>query len=182
MGDLSVRVELHDLVVVDQVLEVKAPIVVGDWPTAEVSFPGASIRISRSGKHLRVLGKELAEGERTSITLGAIQIYFEHTSSARPMLLRESPFDRKFLAVALVMIAVGTWFDAAEGWMDRLPSSGPNNVGLAIRDAVDAVRSPNRRQWSAAVSPVSELSPTRLGPQGLGEGPRRREAARAVGA
>jgi hypothetical protein len=172
MGDLSVRSELYGLVVDDQVLAVRGPIVVGDWPTAEVSFPGASIRISRSGTVIRVLGKELAEGESTSITLGAVHVHFEHTSCVRPLPLWESPFDGNFLAVALVMIAVGTWFDAAEGWLDRLPINGTQKMGSMLREAVEAVRSPNRRQWSAAVSPLSEFSPGKIGPRSLGEGPR----------
>ncbi len=171
MGDLSVQVELYGLVVDDQVLSVRGPIVVGDWPSAEVAFPGASIRVSRSGSHIQVLGKRLGEGESTSITLGAVRVHFQHTGSVRPLPLWESPFDGKFLAVALLMIAVGTWFEAAEGWLDRRPVSGTQDIGTALRGAVDAVRSPNRRQWSAAVNPFSEASGAGASIT-VGEGPR----------
>jgi tetratricopeptide (TPR) repeat protein len=56
--------------------------------------------------------------------------------------------------------------------LERLPTTGDHTVQSNMRDLVDAVRTPNRRQWSAAVSPWGEYSTGGFGSNAVGDGPR----------
>ncbi len=121
MGDLHIQIRLNGLVVEDRVLEVKEPIVVGDFPGSRLLFPGASVRVHRKEGALVILGRALQEGEEVRLAMPGLSVTFGHTQhrlSARPP---QSGMDRQFLAAAVVVVLTGGWLDAADGWVSRLP-------------------------------------------------------------
>ena len=123
MGDLHVQIRLHGSIVEDRVVPVRSSIVVGDWPGATVGFPGASVQVSRAGTRLRVLGRSLQEDESTFLDLGEVHVHLSHTNPSNSLRTTSRTFDRRFLATAIVMIAVGAWIDAAEHWSKTAPES-----------------------------------------------------------
>lgn len=173
MGELYIQVCLHDIVVEDRVLRVRERIVVGDWPGALVSFPGASIQVSRSGSHLSVLGERLQEGESTALDLGDVSVSLTHTVPARGPRASIPSVDHRFFCAALVMVAAGSWVDAAEHWIERIPDLDRWEARSAIRDVVHTVRSSGSREVVSSAQ-FAQREPTLRDTtrDAVGEGPR----------
>jgi len=174
MGELNVQVRLHGAVVEDRVLAVRDRLVVGDWPGAAIGFPGASIQVSRAGGHLRVLGRRLGEGESVHLELGDVGVTMTHTEplEIRP---RATPtIDHRFLGAAVLMVGIGTWIDAAESWIDRMPANKRPIASTVMRDVVEAARYTPSSEIRAS-RPFSPLESTKTSvPAGVGEGPKHR--------
>jgi len=123
MGDLSVNVRLHGEVVEDTVLRVGRTVRIGEADEARVAFPGADLMVVRAGERLLVRGRALEEGDSLELSLGVVDVTVEHTLRGRTPPEWRSAFDVRFLAVVLLLTAVGTWWDAADAWLDRDPLS-----------------------------------------------------------
>jgi hypothetical protein len=119
MANLAVLVKLGDVVFESRVLRVKREIVLGDCPSARVAFPGAVIPIKCVGQELLVQGRVLEPGSRMDLQFGPIHIELDHIQPRRRAWFSSLPFDHRFMAVALVMISVGSWTEAAEGWLHK---------------------------------------------------------------
>jgi Flp pilus assembly protein TadD len=173
VGELHIQVCLHDIVVEDRVLRVRDPIVLGDWPGALVSFPGASIQVSRSGSHLSVLGERLKEGDSTGLKLGDVSVSLTHTVPARGTRPSVPSVDHRFFCAALVMVAVGSWVDAAEHWIERVPDIDGWEARSVIRDVIHAVRSTGAGEVvSSAQFAQRETTLSGATKEAVGEGPR----------
>lgn len=123
MGELNVQVQLNGIVVDDQTIAVKGAVVVGDFPGAQYLFPGASVRVRRSGSALMALGRTLEEGESVSLSLANIDVRLSHTRRSRPVRQRTGHgVDHRFLVAAVLIVLSGTWLDAVGDWVHRLPT------------------------------------------------------------
>jgi tetratricopeptide (TPR) repeat protein len=151
MGDLTVRVCMGDYVVEDRLLRFRGVAWIGDCLNAHVAFPGASIPVVRVGEVYRLRGRTLEEGEELRITLGKVDVWVRHHARFRGP-SGSSPFiDTRFLAVAALMVAVGSWVDAAEAWIAHQPATETSHGGAALKRLVERVREPVARQQVAAV-------------------------------
>jgi Flp pilus assembly protein TadD len=128
VGDLSVQVRLNGIVVEDRVIEVKEPVVVGDYPGASLVFPGASVRVQRAGAALSVLGRTLMEGEEVELTLPRLTVVLGHTRSAKPFMAPSLGIDIRFFTVALVVVLIGSWVDSAGALLLRMPGDGERQL------------------------------------------------------
>ncbi|NOY27300.1 MAG: tetratricopeptide repeat protein [Oligoflexia bacterium] len=138
MGDLSVSVRLYGEVVEDQVLRVGRMARIGEADDAVVSFPGADLVIVRAGDRLLVRGRALEEGDALELSLGAVDVTVEHTLRGTTPSEFFGAFDARFLAVVALVTAIGTWMDAADGWLDNNPlglSMGQDHAVLDQRAA-----------------------------------------------
>ncbi len=125
MGDLSVSVWFNGELVEDRVLTVDRVVRIGEGPGAEVSFPGADVAVVRMGDRLAVRGRQLEEGEEVRISLGPVEVAVEHTVRANLPGEWAGLWDRRFFAAALLVTAVGAWFDALDLWLEDLPQDSP---------------------------------------------------------
>jgi thioredoxin-like negative regulator of GroEL len=117
MGDLSVRVELHGQLVEDHVLPLVHVARIGEAANAAVGFPGADIAISRVGRQIHFRGRVLEEGDSESLSLGAITVHLHHIAGGvRPEWA--GSLDRRFFLVAVVVVLVGSWLEAARAWLE----------------------------------------------------------------
>lgn len=175
MGELSIQVRLFDSVVEDRVLRVREPLIVGDWPGARVGFPGAAVQVSRSGQHLRVLGRRLDEGESVEMDLGGVGVTFTHTEKLTTTSPLRPGFDHRFLGAALVMVMIGGWLDAAEQWAQRIPNMEGRDTQNWIREVVEAAQGEPLKQ-SAASARVARIEKASLENDlpAVAEGPRHR--------
>ena len=123
MGDSSVSIRLHGEVVEDAVLRVGGTVRIGEADAAQVAFPGADLVVVRAGERLLVRGRALEEGDSLELSLGAVDVTVEHTLRGRTPPEWHSSFDARFLAVVLLVTAIGTWLDAADNWWDHDPLS-----------------------------------------------------------
>lgn len=173
MGDLSVVVRLNGDVVEDRVVEVNRLVRIGEAEGAVIPFPGADIAVVRIGDGLAVRGRTLEEGEELSLFLGPVEVHIEHTVRARLPPEWAGLWDRSFLAAALLVVAAGTWFDAAEAWLDRQPPDAVLAV-TQLRDLVRAVgvepAGGSSRAVAMPAAPTAEPAPTP--PATLADGPR----------
>jgi len=128
VGELSVQVRLNGIVVEDRVVEVKEPVVVGDYPGASLVFPGASVRVQRAGRALSVLGRTLAEGEEVELTLPRLTVVLGHTRTGPPFMAPGIGVDGRFFAIALVVVLIGSWMDSAAAWLHRMPGNGDREL------------------------------------------------------
>jgi tetratricopeptide (TPR) repeat protein len=173
MGDLSVVVRLNGDVVEDRVVEVERLVRIGEAQGAVIPFPGADIAVVRMGDRLAVRGRTLEEGEELELFLGPVEVHIEHTVRARLPPEWAGLWDRRFLAAALLVVAAGTWIDAAEAWLDRQPPESVVAV-TRVRDLVRAVGEERTSGGSRAVAmpaaPAAEPPPAP--PAELADGPR----------
>lgn len=176
MGDLSVVVRLNGDVVEDRVVEVERLVRIGEAPGAVIPFPGADIAVVRMGDRLAVRGRTLEEGEELSLFLGSVEVHIEHTVRANLPAEWAGLWDRRFLAAALLVVAAGTWIDAAEAWLDRQPPDAVLAV-TQVRDLVRAVGGEPADASSRAVAmpaaPTAEPAPAP--PATLADGPRHKD-------
>jgi len=171
MGDLSVLVRLNGDVVDDRVVEVEHLVRIGESPNAVVPFPGADLAIVRIGGRLSVRGRVLEEGDELGLRLGPVYVHIEHTVRARMPPEWAGLWDRRFLAAALLVVAAGTWFDAAEAWLDRQPEGSALGVTV-VREAlggVEAIEGGTRALAMPAARPADLLD---VPPLALADGPR----------
>lgn len=119
MGDLSVTVRLSGHVVEQQVLRVPRVVRLGESPDAAVSFPGADFGVLRVGNRLCLRGRTLDEGDELELELGQVHVTLEHTARARLPHEWEGAWDRRFLAAVLLVVAAGSWVDAAHSWLSH---------------------------------------------------------------
>lgn len=125
MGDLSVIVRLHGVVVENRVIDVAPVARLGEAPSADVPFPGANLTVTRTAVGFQIRGRTLSEGESITIRLGKIEVHLEHTG--RPPLPAGSTvphewrgsFDSRFLVVLVLVAVSATWMDAFEYWAAR---------------------------------------------------------------
>lgn len=152
MGDLTVRVCMGDYVVEDRLLRFRGVVQIGDCLNARVAFPGASIPVVHVGEVYRLRGRTLEEGEELRITLGKVDVWVRHNPHFRGRSSRSPFIDTRFLAMAGLMVAVGTWVDAAEAWLAHQPANeASHGGGAALKRLVERVREPVARQQVAAV-------------------------------
>lgn len=151
MGDLAVRVCMGDYVVEDRVLRFRGMAQIGDALDARVAFPGATISILKVGDVYRLRGRNLEEGEELRLTLGQVDIWVSHNPQFRAVSASHSLIDRRFIGVAALMVAVGSWFDAAEAWIAHQPATQTTHAGSALKRLVTRVQEPAPRQRVAAV-------------------------------
>ncbi len=150
MGDLAVTVRLRGRVVEDRVLPVSSAVRLGERFGAAVSFPGADLLVVRDDDALLVRGQRLREGEELEIALGAVDVRLSHVV-ALARAREQATFDLRFLLAALLVAALGTWLDAATGWMGRHP---PREGGL--RAWVEGFRPPPTPGATAAAPATLE--------------------------
>ncbi len=151
MGDLSIRVCMGDYVVEDRVLRFRGLSRIGDCLDAKVAFPGTSITILRVGESYRLRGRTLEEGEDLRISLGHVDVWVSHNPRFRGPVGGSNFVDMRFVAVAAMMVAVGSWIDAAEAWVEKQPVTGVSYGGATLKRLVTGVRHPDLRQQVAAV-------------------------------
>lgn len=184
MGDLSVTVRLNGQIVEEQVLRVNRVVRIGEGAGSAVSFPGADVAVVRMGDRLAVRGRSLEEGEEVHISLGPVEVAVEHTLRARLPHEWVGLWDGRFFAAALLVTAVGTWFDAAEMWLDRLPRDTPVAVSQ-LHNLLSGGPSTALRQRAAAMHPTPD--PARGSAQAeapaMTDGPRHRpdESSESLG-
>jgi len=121
MGSLSVEIRLFDQVIEHRVLPPANSILLGDSPDAKVVFPYPPFPVLKAGKHFRVLGAELAEGDDFTLEVGTFQVVMTHTPAAWRQWGTQLEIDPRFFAVTLVMVLSGGWIDAADHWLGRQP-------------------------------------------------------------
>ena len=173
MGDLSVTVWLNGDLVEDRVLAVDRVVRIGESPRAAVSFPGADIAVVRMGDRLAVRGRQLEEGEEVRISLGAVEVTVEHTVRASLPGEWAGLWDKRFFAAALLVTAVGAWFDALNLWLDDLPQDSAALLA-ELREAVPAARerAPDVQEASLPAKPDGDFSPAPSLSPALADGPR----------
>ena len=172
MGDLAVRVCMGDYVVEDRVLRFRGVTRIGDCLDARVAFPGADIPILRMEDCFRVRGRILEEGEQLRITLGNVDVWLTHQPRFRSSVGRSSFVDGRFVAVAAMMIAVGSWVDAAEAWIDQQPLTPATHGGATLKRLALQVRDPGPRRQVAAVRVRQEGRSLVQHVQRIADGPR----------
>lgn len=182
MGDLSVVVRLNGDVVEDRVVEVERLVRIGEAQGAVIPFPGADIAVVRMGDRLAVRGRTLEEGEELSLFLGPVEVHIEHTVRARLPPEWAGLWDRRFLAAALLVVAAGTWIDAAEAWLDRQPADAIVAVAQ-VRDLVRAVggEPPGGSSRAVAMPAAPAPEPETAPPATLADGPRHEDDDRLTG-
>ena len=171
MGDLAVMVRLNGDIVDERVVEVERLVRIGESPDAVISFPGADLAIVRLGGRLAVRGRILEEGDELTLALGPVEVRIEHTVRASLPPEWAGLWDRRFLAAALLVVAAGTWVDAAEAWIERQPAGSTAIVGQ-VRDLIrEAGREANETRALAMPSgPAVEPTPPPVAT--LADGPR----------
>lgn len=120
MGDLAVTVSLRGQVIEDRVLPVRQAVRLGEGEGASVAFPDADLLVVRVDGGLCVRGRTLAEGETLHLELGDVEVTLAHVPSES---VRREPwmnFDHRFLLIALLAAALGTWLNAAAAWVHRV--------------------------------------------------------------
>jgi Flp pilus assembly protein TadD len=172
MGDLAVRVCLGEYVVEDRLLRFRGAVHIGDGPEARVAFPGADITVLRLKGRYRLRGRTLEEGESLRITLGPVDVWVCHTPRARGLVREQAWIDRRFVAVAALVIAVGAWTDAAEGWIVHQPDAQTSHGGDVLRSLVEQVRQPTPQQRVAGVRAHPAPSGRVRHVQRIADGPR----------
>ena len=120
MGNLSVQMRLHGIVIDDRTLPVRRSVVVGDWPQAKAVFPGSPVCVRRVGNCLDVNGTLLREGESVDLCEGAVEVTLSHTA-LRWTRIGSGVMDQRFLAAVVVLVASGHWIEAANGWIKTQP-------------------------------------------------------------
>lgn len=152
MGDLSVTVRLCGHVVEQQVLRVPRVVRLGESADAAVSFPGADFGVLRVGNRLCLRGRTLDEGDELELELGQVHVTLEHTARARLPHEWEGAWDRRFLAAVMVVVAAGSWVDAAHSWLShRADSASTTAVARIATTLTGSAVSPDPRR-AAAVS------------------------------
>jgi Flp pilus assembly protein TadD len=151
MGDLRVRVCMGDYVVDDRTIKVSGVVHLGDCLDARVAFPGTKVAVIRLGDTYRLRGRTLEEGEELRITLGHVDVWVGNEPKYRRIEGQSSLVDHKFVMAATIMIAVGSWVDAAEAWIDHQPAVHTQHAGSTLKRMVTRVRQPATRQRVAAV-------------------------------
>lgn len=136
MGDLAVTVRLNGVLVEDRILKVSTVVRLGDAPDATVPFPGADLAVVRIGSRLALRGRCLEEGEEMELSLGATQVLLQHTPKFTSPPMLSARFDRQFMVAALLVLAVGSWIDAASYWVQHQPS----DIALPFTRMVNAVK------------------------------------------
>lgn len=173
---------MHGTLVEDRVLPVDRVVRIGESGRAAVSFPGADIAVVRMGRWLSVRGRKLEEGDEVSIFLGPVEVEVAHTLRASLPSEWAGMFDERFLAAALLLMAVGTWSSALNHWLDSLPETSPKVV-RQVQQAL-SVRSASAGAQAATLPspPEGELAPE-AEPALLPDGPRHRadDATTGVG-
>ena len=152
MGDLAVTVRLNGILVEDQVIPVHSVVRIGDAPDALVHFPGADVAVVRLGKRLAMRGRTLEEGEDMEISLGATHVHLRHTTKFRPPSALQATIDARFLVAAVLVMAMGSWVDAAEYWLDRQTQSNGAAPITQLLEGFEAVQSSQPGPMSTAMS------------------------------
>jgi hypothetical protein len=171
MGDLSVSVRLNGEVVEDRVVPVQRIVRLGDSADAVITFPGADVAVVRMGDKLALRGRTLEEGEGMDLALGPVQVRVEHTVRAAMPAEWSGLWDRRFLATALLVVAAGTWIDAAESWLDRQPTDAVvavSRVHGLLADPGDE----EGRQRAATIPAGHEVGVAPVLTEALPDGPR----------
>ncbi len=158
MGDLSVTVRLNGVVVDERVVPVTRVVRLGEAPDAAVSFPGADLGVLRVGNRLRLRGHLLDEGDELVLALGVVQVHLEHTARARLPGALEGVWDSRLLAAMALVMAAGSWWDAAAGW-------------LRAHGELSQVTAPVQRAGAVGGSDLAELPPAPAETAGLPDGP-----------
>jgi len=116
MGDLAIVVRLHGEVVEDRVLSAPRVVRLGEAAHSDVPFPGADLRVVRSGGCYDIRGRSLAEGDELDIRLGPVQVHLSHTR--RAPVPKEWPrrFDTRFLLVIALATLTAGWLEAFDAW------------------------------------------------------------------
>ncbi len=150
MGDLAVTVRLNDAVIDDRVARVRHSVRIGEAADAVVSFPGADVRVTRVGPHLVVRGRPLAEGEGMGISLGAAHVTVAHTIRHRTPREWVGLYDRRFLAVAMLLMSGGAWMDTVEVQFERAAFHEPHAT-LGQQAALSSAGEQDAEEVTAAV-------------------------------
>jgi Flp pilus assembly protein TadD len=172
MGDLAVRVCMGDYVVEDRVLRVRGLTRIGDCAGAQVVFPGTTLGIVRSGKNYRLRGHTLEEGERWRIGLGNIDVFLDNVPRFRTRTSMRSMVDLRFFATAIVVVAIGSWMDSVEMWIDRQPVEHAMHGGDSLKRLMLRVQETAAQRRTAAVTPRSDGTSTPARVQAIADGPR----------
>ena len=181
MGRLHVQVRMHGLLVQDSLLEIPSLVVIGEVPGAEVVFPGASVHIRRVEGGLLVLGRELKEGDEASLDLPNLNVRLKHVRPERLRAKIPGVYDANFFAVALVVVLIGHWADAANGWVERLPRAATTQEGASVHKVIELIEGSSGGERVAAVQAPIEAHRTRSTAREVGEGPAHRSDDRITG-
>ncbi|MEC7949394.1 MAG: tetratricopeptide repeat protein, partial [Myxococcota bacterium] len=129
--------------------------------------------VVRLGTGLGIRGRILEEGDELSLFLGPIHVQLEHTVRARLPPEWAGLWDQRFLAAALLIVAAGTWIDAAEAWLDRQPPDAVAAV-TQVRELVRSVGSDSLGGSSRAVAMPAAKGPDPVPeePTAFADGPR----------
>ncbi|MEL6348004.1 MAG: tetratricopeptide repeat protein [Myxococcota bacterium] len=151
MGDLAVTVKLNGVLVDDRLIPVHSLVRIGESRESLVHFPGADIAVVRLGARLALRGRVLDEGEEMDISLGATQVHLRHTTKFCPPSALSAKLDTRFLVAAVLVMVCGSWFDAAEYWLNHQPHSQPSTPLAQLLDAFEAVTDGQPTRLGAAV-------------------------------
>ncbi len=156
MGDLAIRVCMGDYVVEDRLLRVRGVTQIGDCSDAKVAFPGATLGVIRSGRNYHLRGQTLREGDRWQMSLGTVDVLLENVARTRSRSTIQSVVDVRFLATALVVVAVGSWVDSVETWVDRQPLAYTVHGGDGLKRLMLRIHGGEVERRTAGVSPSGQ--------------------------
>ncbi|MBN2799696.1 MAG: hypothetical protein JXX28_11165 [Deltaproteobacteria bacterium] len=129
--NLSVQVSLHGVPVVDRLVPVRDAVRLGEAEGAEVSFPGADLRVVRHGRQLTVRGRVLVPGQSLELSLGSVEVSLQALERRSWRRAPQGLPDLRLLLATGAMVLLGFAWEVAQD----VAQQNPDEVAVLVHEA-----------------------------------------------